>query len=89
VERPARDLADSAVHRLKGVKGVSNLVHVKPRVTASQIKQTIEEAFKRSATIDANRITVETSGEVILRGRECAPGPSVKRPSAPPGQPLV
>lgn len=34
-----RDLAQSAVRRLKGVKGVSNLVHVEPRVTASEIKQ--------------------------------------------------
>jgi osmotically-inducible protein OsmY len=64
-----RDLAESAVRRLKGVKGVSNLIHVKPRVTAAEIKQKIEEAFKRSATIDANRVTVETNGgEVILRG---------------------
>jgi osmotically-inducible protein OsmY len=64
-----RDVAESAVRRLKGVKGVSNLIHVKPRVTASEIKQKIEEAFKRSAAIDANRITVETNGgEVILRG---------------------
>ena len=64
-----RDVAESAVRRLKGVKSVSNLIHVKPRVTASEIKQKIEEAFKRSAAIDANRITVETNGgEVILRG---------------------
>ena len=64
-----RELAESAVRRLKGVKGVSNLIHVKPRVAAAEIKQKIEEAFKRSAAIDASRVTVETNGsEVILRG---------------------
>jgi osmotically-inducible protein OsmY len=64
-----RDLAESAVRRLRGVKGVSNLIHVEPRITASEIKQKIEEAFKRSATIDAARVTVETNGgEVTLRG---------------------
>jgi osmotically-inducible protein OsmY len=64
-----RDLAESAVRRLRGVKGVSNLIHVKPRITAAEVKQKIEEAFKRSAAIDAARITVEANGgEVTLRG---------------------
>jgi osmotically-inducible protein OsmY len=64
-----RDLAESAIRRIKGVKGVSNLIHVKPKVQAAEIKQKIEEAFKRSAALDANRITVETKGgEITLRG---------------------
>jgi osmotically-inducible protein OsmY len=64
-----RDLAETAVRRIKGVKGVSNLLHVSPRVTASEIKQKIEEALKRSAALDAARIQVETNGgEVVLRG---------------------
>ena len=64
-----RDLAEAAIRRLKGVKGVSNLIHVKPKVLAAEVKQKIEEAFKRSAALDASRVTVETSGgEVILRG---------------------
>lgn len=64
-----RDLAESAVRRLKGVKGVSNLIQVKPKVITSEVKQKIEEAFKRSALLDAARVTVEASGsEVILRG---------------------
>jgi osmotically-inducible protein OsmY len=64
-----RELAESAVRRLKGVKGVSNLIQVKPKVITSEVKQKIEEAFKRSALLDAARVTVEASGsEVILRG---------------------
>ena len=52
-----------------GIKGVSNLITVKPRVTPTAIEAKIEEAFKRSAELDANRITVEVDGgKVTLRG---------------------
>ena len=64
-----RELAESAVRRLQGVKGVSNLIQVKPKIITSEVKQKIEEALKRSALLDASRITVEANGsEVILRG---------------------
>ena len=64
-----RSAAESAVRRVKGLKGVTNTILVKPRVPASEIKRKIEEAFRRSAEIDANRITVEAhEGEVILKG---------------------
>jgi len=64
-----RSAAESAVRRVKGLKGVTNTIQVKPRVPASEIKRKIEEAFRRSAEIDASRITVETNGgEVVLRG---------------------
>jgi osmotically-inducible protein OsmY len=64
-----REAAEKAVSRLRGVKGVSNLIRLKPRVAPSEIKRKIEEAFKRSAEIDASNITVETDGGVvILRG---------------------
>lgn len=61
--------AERAVRRVKGVKGVTNSIQIKPRVQPSEIKRKIEEAFRRSAEIDANRITVEApDGEVILKG---------------------
>jgi osmotically-inducible protein OsmY len=64
-----RTRAAEAVRRVSGVKGVSNLILLKPRVAPSDIKAKIEEAFRRSAEVDANRITVEANGgEVILRG---------------------
>jgi osmotically-inducible protein OsmY len=64
-----RSRAEEAVRRVSGVKGVSNLILVKPRVAPSDIKAKIEDAFRRSAEVDANRITVEANGgEVILRG---------------------
>jgi osmotically-inducible protein OsmY len=66
-----REYAERAVRWIKGVKGVSNLVRLKPRdqPRPEEIKQKIEEAFRRSALVDANRVTVEThGGEVVLKG---------------------
>jgi osmotically-inducible protein OsmY len=64
-----RTRAEEAVRRVSGVKGVSNLILLKPSVAPSDIKAKIEEAFRRSAEVDANRITVEANGgEVTLRG---------------------
>jgi osmotically-inducible protein OsmY len=64
-----KELAENAVRWVRGVKGVTNLIQVKPRVAPSEIKRKIEEAFRRSAEVDANRITVEASGgEVVLKG---------------------
>jgi len=63
-----KNTAESAVRRIKGVKGVSNMILLKPRVEPSEIKQKIQQAFKRNAEVDANRIVVETKGsEVILK----------------------
>ena len=55
---------------VKGVKGVTNAIKLKPHVPPpSEIKRKIEEAFRRSAEIDANRIRVETrNGTVVLEG---------------------
>jgi osmotically-inducible protein OsmY len=64
-----RSTAETAVRRIKGVKGVSNLIQLKPRAAPAEIKRKIQEAFKRNAEVDANRILVETNGgEVILKG---------------------
>jgi osmotically-inducible protein OsmY len=64
-----RRTAENAVRRIKGVKGVSNLIQLRPRAEPSEIKRRIEEAFRRNAEVDANRIIVETNGsEVTLKG---------------------
>ena len=65
----ARERAESAVKRIRGVKGVTNMISLKPKATPYEIKRKIEDAFRRSAELDASRITVEANGsEVILRG---------------------
>jgi osmotically-inducible protein OsmY len=64
-----KEAAESAVRYLSGVKGVTNLVTVKPKAAPENVKQQIEEALRRMAEVDANRIRVETVGsKVILQG---------------------
>ncbi len=64
-----RTAAETAARPIKGVKGVTNAIRVKPSVEPAQIKQKIMDAFKRNAEVDANHITVETHGnEVVLEG---------------------
>lgn len=61
--------AERVVRRLLGVKGVSNLITVKPRTNPSELKKKIESALVRNAEVDANRITVEVQGsKAILKG---------------------
>jgi osmotically-inducible protein OsmY len=65
-----RDRAEQSVRRIKGVKGVTNSLLLKPSVMPSEIKRKIEEAFTRNAEVDAENITVEAhGGEVVLRGK--------------------
>ena len=62
--------AEQAVRRVRGVKGVSNLITVKPKVEPGEVRRQIEEALKRNAEVDARNIAVEANGgEVILKGR--------------------
>lgn len=64
-----RTLAENAVRKVKGVKGVLNVIMVEPNVEPCELKQNIQDAFKRNAEVDANRIEVEANGsEVILKG---------------------
>jgi osmotically-inducible protein OsmY len=64
-----RQRAEEAVRRVRGLKGVTNSIEVKPRVAPMEIRRKIEEALRRAAELDTSRITVETTGnEVILRG---------------------
>ena len=65
----ARERAEKAVKRIRGAKSVTNSITLKPKVAPYEIRRKIEDAFRRSAEVDASRITVEANGsEVILRG---------------------
>jgi osmotically-inducible protein OsmY len=64
-----KNAAENAVRYVTGVIGVTNLITVKPRVSPTALQAKIEDAFKRSAELDASRITVEVDGgKVTLRG---------------------
>ena len=65
-----RDSAERAVRKLSGVLGVTNLITVRPRLDASNIKHRIEDALKRNALVEANAIRVAVTGsKVTLEGK--------------------
>ena len=65
-----REAIKTTVKNLSGVKGISNLISVKPSTTAKDVKQKISLAFHRSATVDAGKIDVEIrDNKAILSGR--------------------
>jgi osmotically-inducible protein OsmY len=65
--------AERAVRDLTGVRGVSNCILLQApvaAVSASDVAAQIEAAFRRSAEVDARRITVTAAdGTVMLAGR--------------------
>jgi len=64
-----RTRAENTALRVKGVLGVSNHIKLAPHVKPMEVKAKIENALKRIAQIDANRITVDANGgEVVLNG---------------------
>ena len=64
-----RERAETAVRRVRGSKGITNLITISPRVAPTDIKRRIEDAFRRDAELDAARITVEADGgAVTLKG---------------------
>jgi osmotically-inducible protein OsmY len=64
-----KSAAERAVRYLTGVKGVSNLIAVKPAASPVEVKAKIEAALKRNAELDAKLIDVQTvGGKVILKG---------------------
>ncbi len=64
-----RHAAERAVTHLYGVRGVNNSIAVKPHINVGNVKEKIEEAFKRSAELDAHTLTVDAhDNTVVLRG---------------------
>jgi osmotically-inducible protein OsmY len=64
-----RSAAEEAVHALRGVKSVANRIALVAKVSAAEVREKIEAALRRSAEVDARRITVEAVGSrVILTG---------------------
>ncbi|MEV1288577.1 BON domain-containing protein [Micromonospora sp. NPDC049679] len=66
-----RRAAERSVRRLSGVRGVTNLIAVKPRINPSpeELRGRLENALIRSAETDSRRITIDTDGgTVILKG---------------------
>ena len=60
-----KSLAESAMKKLKGVSGVTNKIQVTPKASEPEVKSKIEEALRRSAELDARRITVKIGGSTV------------------------
>jgi len=64
-----REQAEAILRRVSGVVGLRNHITVLPTVKPGDIKVKIEEAFRRSAEVDASHVTVDANGsEVTLSG---------------------
>ncbi len=57
--------AVDATVSVRGVRGVINLIAVKPRVSPLSINEAIEAAFRRSAELDARSIHVSTHDSTV------------------------
>lgn len=60
-----KEAAEHAVSRLEGVRAVDNLIVVKPKVEPVEVREKIEAAFKRDATLDAEKIKVSADGDTV------------------------
>lgn len=57
------------IQNLLGVRRIVNNIEIKTTLPVKELKQKISAAFHRSATIDADKIQMETTGnKVVLRG---------------------
>lgn len=61
-----KNAVKNALSRLPGVKGITNLVAVVPRIDDANVKRNIKAAFERNAGIDANHIHVEHTGDTVI-----------------------
>jgi osmotically-inducible protein OsmY len=62
--------AAAAIRNLTGIRGLTNLIRVKPqKASAYEVSSKIKDSLRRNAEVDADKISVETKdGTVILRG---------------------
>ena len=60
-----KSAAKEAVHHLRGLRGVSNEIEVKPTVDKLEVTDTINRAFERNGRLDAANIKVGTLGSRI------------------------
>ncbi len=62
--------AESAVRKLSGISGVSNLIEIRPRVAAADVHRKIMDSLKRNAELEADSIRVTVDNDkVTLEGK--------------------
>lgn len=61
--------AQNAIQKLEGIKGLNNLLVIKPKLDIQDIKRVIEQALARSSDLDPTKIRVSADGsQVRLEG---------------------
>ena len=60
-----RIAAESAVRRLSGVAGISNMITIKPQVRPTDVKSKILDALKRNAQLEADAIRVSVDNDTV------------------------
>lgn len=65
-----RTAIEAVLMRLSGVKGIVNGINIKPHADPVAVKQRIEEALHRNASVESKKVSVlvEDCGRVILEG---------------------
>jgi osmotically-inducible protein OsmY len=62
--------AEHDVHNIKGVRGLTNKISIKPQVQRFEVHDKIAKALARTAALDAAAISIQTDdGNVTLRGK--------------------
>lgn len=65
-----RKMARTAIENLNGVKYVTNLITVKPKISPVELESKIRAAFQRNASLDAGKIiTIVDGNKVVLEGK--------------------
>ncbi|HEU4556170.1 MAG TPA: BON domain-containing protein [Chitinophaga sp.] len=65
-----KESAANAIKDLIGVRGISNLIKVRPNISAVVVKDAIKKALERSAYIEAAGINIMTDGgNITLKGK--------------------
>lgn len=60
-----RSAAEKAIRYIAGVKGIKNLITIKPNLTSQNLRSDIENALKRQAHIDAENISIEINNSTV------------------------
>ena len=60
-----RRSAESAIHGISGVRAAINSLQLQPNISPDMVKERIEDALKRSAEIDSQRILVSTHDNTV------------------------
>ena len=62
--------AETDVHRVTGVRGLSDQISIKPHVQRFEVRDKIAKALARTAVLDAAAISIQTDdGSVTLNGK--------------------